>query len=239
MRAQVTDTRVDIVNERFILRNKESRTMSEFPVYNTVALRQRSASMAAAFYSERLGGDGNDGTDDTSDTDAAATALLSIMSPRVSDGLTLPSHSPTSLGDVFELAVRAHEQLSVKKSDNTNSVVEPGTMSSLSAFQVPPLSQESVLEPKRMRAFSDLTGVNMDRHFEPDRSGATKFVGVYSPRSRRKRIDRFIAKRKARVWQKKVEYSVRKDFADSRLRVKGRFVRKEDEDQLRMVMELC
>ena len=195
--------------------------------------------MAAAFYCERLGGDGNDRKDDTSDTDAAANALLSIMSPRVSEGVALPSDSPTSLGDVFELAVRAHEQLNAEKSCNTIRKVEPGTASSLSAFQVSALSPGSAVQPKRMRAFSDLTGLNMDRHFEPDRSGATKLIGVYSPRSRRKRIDRFIAKRKARVWHKKVEYSVRKDFADSRLRVKGRFVKKEDEDQLRMVMELC
>ena len=75
-----TSTRAGIVYERFISRGKESRTMSEFPVYNTVAVRQRSASMAAAFYSERLDGEGNDGTDDRSDTDAAANALLSIMS---------------------------------------------------------------------------------------------------------------------------------------------------------------
>ena len=53
--------------------------MSEFPVYNTVAVRQRSASMAAAFYSERLDGEGNDGTDDRSDTDAAANALVGAL----------------------------------------------------------------------------------------------------------------------------------------------------------------
>ena len=44
---------------------------------------------------------------------------------------------------------------------------------------------------------------------------------------------RFIEKRKRRVWTKKVKYDVRKNFADSRLRVKGRFVKKEDEELLR------
>ena len=43
-------------------------------------------------------------------------------------------------------------------------------------------------------------------------------VGIYSPRSRRKRIDRYLAKRKTRVWVKRVKYDVRKNFADSRLR---------------------
>ena len=70
------------------------------------------------------------------------------------------------------------------------------------------------------------------------------FVGIYSPEQRRHRIERFeqvnddigsieskslryfylfiylIQKRKNRVWTKKVKYDVRKNFADSRLRVK-------------------
>ena len=51
-------------------------------------------------------------------------------------------------------------------------------------------------------------------------------LGAYSPEARRERIERFLAKRDKRVWTKKVKYDVRKNFADSRLRVK---VRKEEE----------
>lgn len=50
---------------------------------------------------------------------------------------------------------------------------------------------------------------------------------------------RFFEKRKQRVWTKKVKYDVRKNFADSRLRVKGRFVKKEDEELLRELMNLA
>ena len=59
-------------------------------------------------------------------------------------------------------------------------------------------------------------------------------------RSERGRIVRrsFFEKRKQRVWTKKVKYDVRKNFADSRLRVKGRFVKKEDEELLRELMNL-
>ena len=60
-----------------------------------------------------------------------------------------------------------------------------------------------------------------------------RIIGVYSPEERKKRIQRFLDKRKRRIWTKKVKYDVRKNFADSRIRVKGRFVRKEDEEQLR------
>lgn len=64
------------------------------------------------------------------------------------------------------------------------------------------------------------------------------YIGVYSPEARRKRIQRFLEKRKKRVWTKKVKYDVRKNFADSRMRVKGRFVKKEDEELLRELMSI-
>ena len=64
------------------------------------------------------------------------------------------------------------------------------------------------------------------------------WVGAYSPESRKIRIDRFMKKRNHRVWTKKVKYDVRKNFADSRLRVKGRFVKKEDEVLMRDLLSL-
>mmetsp|Transcript_18929 Transcript_18929/g.31620 ORF Transcript_18929/g.31620 Transcript_18929/m.31620 type:complete len:542 (+) Transcript_18929:99-1724(+) len=60
------------------------------------------------------------------------------------------------------------------------------------------------------------------------------YVGTYSPEARKERINRFNEKRKNRVWTKKVKYDVRKNFADSRIRVKGRFVKKEDEEKMRL-----
>jgi hypothetical protein len=48
------------------------------------------------------------------------------------------------------------------------------------------------------------------------------YIGIYSAESRKERIERFFEKRKKRVWTKKVKYDVRKNFADSRLRVKVR-----------------
>ncbi|GLE06458.1 hypothetical protein PINS_up015705 [Pythium insidiosum] len=70
-----------------------------------------------------------------------------------------------------------------------------------------------------------------------DKNGQKKaFVGAYSPDSRRKRIEKFLDKRQKRVWRKEVKYDVRKNFADSRLRVKGRFVKKEDEQLLRELL---
>jgi hypothetical protein len=64
------------------------------------------------------------------------------------------------------------------------------------------------------------------------------WIGAYSPESRRVRIERFLQKRNLRVWTKTVKYDVRKNFADTRLRVKGRFVKKEDESLMRELMSL-
>jgi hypothetical protein len=64
------------------------------------------------------------------------------------------------------------------------------------------------------------------------------WVGAYSPESRKVRIARFMEKRHHRVWTKTVKYDVRKNFADSRLRVKGRFVKKEDELLMRELVSL-
>jgi len=64
------------------------------------------------------------------------------------------------------------------------------------------------------------------------------WIGAYSPESRKVRIGRFLEKRNHRVWTKTVKYDVRKNFADSRLRVKGRFVKKDDELLMRELMSL-
>lgn len=75
-------------------------------------------------------------------------------------------------------------------------------------------------------------------HAGADTGDRKHYIGAYSPDARRKRIQRFLEKRKRRVWTKKVKYDVRKNFADSRMRVKGRFVKKEDEELLRELMSI-
>ena len=90
----------------------------------------------------------------------------------------------------------------------------------------------------RPRSLSDpnLKTSIVDGLMEVDRPD--DWVGAYSPESRKVRLERFMEKRKHRVWQQKVKYDVRKNFADSRLRVKGRFVKKEDELIMRELMSL-
>lgn len=56
-------------------------------------------------------------------------------------------------------------------------------------------------------------------------------IGVYLPEARRARIARFHAKRSKRIWRKRIKYDCRKKLADSRPRIKGRFVKRSDMDE--------
>lgn len=50
-------------------------------------------------------------------------------------------------------------------------------------------------------------------------------IGIYTKEERKAIINRFREKRKRRVWKKKIRYFCRKNLADRRVRVKGRFVK--------------
>jgi CCT motif len=51
-------------------------------------------------------------------------------------------------------------------------------------------------------------------------------IGIYTPQERAAIIARYHEKRSHRNWNKKIRYNCRKSLADSRLRVKGRFVKR-------------
>mmetsp|Transcript_29742 Transcript_29742/g.45082 ORF Transcript_29742/g.45082 Transcript_29742/m.45082 type:complete len:306 (+) Transcript_29742:1119-2036(+) len=53
-------------------------------------------------------------------------------------------------------------------------------------------------------------------------------IGIYTPAERAAIISRFQCKRARRVWNKKIRYNCRKNLADRRLRVKGRFVKRSE-----------
>lgn len=62
-------------------------------------------------------------------------------------------------------------------------------------------------------------------------------VGVYSVEERQLRIQRFLEKRQRRVWRKRIKYDCRKKLADNRPRVKGRFVKRSEEEAFELYDE--
>jgi len=55
-------------------------------------------------------------------------------------------------------------------------------------------------------------------------------IGIYLPVARQERIAKFHSKRKMRIWRKRIKYDCRKKLADSRPRIKGRFVKSLEQD---------
>ena len=55
-------------------------------------------------------------------------------------------------------------------------------------------------------------------------------VGIYTKQQRTEIMNRYRLKRTNRCWKKTVRYDCRKNLADTRLRIKGRFVRRDSEE---------
>lgn len=62
-------------------------------------------------------------------------------------------------------------------------------------------------------------------------------IGIYTPSERAAIISRFNDKRTRRNWNKKIRYNCRKSLADRRLRVKGRFVKRSEQEELAKKLE--
>ena len=59
-------------------------------------------------------------------------------------------------------------------------------------------------------------------------SWKVKRIGKITLEERFSKIQRYREKRERRQWDKKISYDCRKQVADNRVRIKGRFIRKED-----------
>lgn len=107
--------------------------------------------------------------------------------------------------------------------NNTNSI-QPNENRPLSSLI--PMSSEIILTPDAM---SGSTGVLQIDQMELLNQGGR--IGLYLPNARKERIAKFHSKRKMRIWRKRIKYDCRKKLADSRPRIKGRFVKRSDVDE--------
>ncbi|KAF4034914.1 CCT motif-containing protein [Phytophthora infestans] len=134
----------------------------------------------------------------------------------LSGGLQQALTSEEDVGFVFKLAIESEIEFGEPEVEKYTAQVE----------QIG--RKMEVSEPQsclRKRPLPDANG--------PRREG---WVGCYSPEARKKRVQRYLKKRQERVWVREVKYDVRKSFADTRLRVQGRFVAREDEKTIRELL---
>ncbi|KAG3005156.1 hypothetical protein PC128_g18808 [Phytophthora cactorum] len=187
---------------------------------------------------------------DSSFADVSARDILDGDFYSSSLGASLPNSLPSmGLGitppagfsfaeDFLENQVKTEPGIKSEGKNDTGSKTSTGTTSTTTSSAAS--TAASSLSTSRPIGIPGAAGAGAPRPFggvDKGKDGQKQnFVGAYSPDSRRKRIEKFLDKRQKRVWRKEVKYDVRKNFADSRLRVKGRFVKKEDEQLLRELL---
>jgi len=119
-------------------------------------------------------------------------------------------------------------------------VVESGeketSTASTPSEDVNDLEPEELLRRARSRLLEDLANeTNVQKAVLPLPHALEKYkslynkdgrIGIYTPLERAAIISKFNTKRGRRVWNKKIRYNCRKNLADRRMRVKGRFVKR-------------
>ena len=101
----------------------------------------------------------------------------------------------------------------------------PGIASAFGHFKKPETAQEllgGMTLPAEVEEY-----INKSKIFNQIKAPVIRKIGTLTLEERRIKIEKYLEKRKTRSWNKRVNYDCRKKVADNRLRIKGRFVTKE------------
>ncbi len=137
-----------------------------------------------------------------------------------SSGFTLP---PSGIGFSPPIAGKVPEGEEVKPSPLLLYSPYPQLTPPVASQDVPVLPESFTLEPSYAMKVTDDSLIPQP-HPEPD---PNRMVGTLTFQQRKEKIRKYLEKRKRRIWKKKICYDCRKKVADKRLRVKGRFVTRE------------
>ena len=86
------------------------------------------------------------------------------------------------------------------------------------------LSQRQIIRDFIQRYNCTALSGHLDHNLLPKQPSVGKLTSI----DRYLKVRRYLEKRQKRIWKKTVSYTCRKDTADKRLRIKGRFIKKED-----------
>jgi len=151
---------------------------------------------------------------------SAKTTLSSLQknasnNPKTSLGSSVNNRIASALGSTARATKIGYTKPSVTPAAKTLSKSTLGS-SILKKTSITSLNRSSILRAHQPKA----SRVALKRPV----GFKGKLIGNYTPEERIERVKQFLEKRKHRVWKKKVKYGCRKKLADSRPRVKGRFV---------------
>jgi hypothetical protein len=154
-------------------------------------------------------------------TEPTVALLLAASEPPPQDKSGSPPAKLFVEGQPKERKKR--EQKSPSRSPKPSKVNQNKRKQQQSAFKKAPAAVKQIVTTRRPP--SSLSSI-MEGSPASDRHIAGLIPGACSLESRKEKVARYLEKRKRRVWKKEIKYSCRKQFAESRPRVAGRFIPK-------------
>lgn len=136
-------------------------------------------------------------------------------------GLLLPNTTISTFG-MNGMSVNNPNLHNATGFPSSSSVATPAMVNSISTLKTKsePGSSSPTSDLRRTLGFTGSLSMPSTLPGQKPIVTTSGFIGAYTPDQRKLRIERFLEKRGRRVWTRKVKYDVRKNFADSRLRIK-------------------
>jgi hypothetical protein len=141
----------------------------------------------------------------------------------------------------FLLPLKKRRRFVLQDDDNTNSLETQGQQAPVHNEARPIVNQNSPPRPDNICSSERAPISENSRASSPPRCASkllphlipsnkdvynkNGYIGIYDPQQRAAILSRFHKKRLSRKFRKRIRYDCRKDLADKRVRVKGRFVK--------------